>query len=78
MKSHWHPAIDPDKCIECGTCIDTCPNNVYDEEMAPTPNVARPEDCADDCTECGEICPTDAIVYVDKETKVTSVSKDRK
>ncbi len=55
--------VDPDLCISCGVCIETCPDvfDWDDEEKAH----AVDEELDDDLEECAheavEACPTEAI-----------------
>ncbi len=47
-----------DKCVNCGTCADSCPNDAIVE------GADRYEINADDCVNCGtcvDNCPNDAI-----------------
>lgn len=52
--------INYDTCEACGTCIDSCPNEVYDKGEDDKPIVARPQDCVG-CRTCEESCPTGSI-----------------
>jgi len=62
MSDQWYPVVDYEKCIECGACVDMCPNDVY--EIGTTrPNVIHPEGCIIGCRGCGANCPTEAITY---------------
>lgn len=55
--------VDPDLCIACGDCIETCPE-VFDwnddglSNAIENPVSSDHEDCA---KESVEICPTEAI-----------------
>jgi ferredoxin len=48
-----------DDCIECGTCIDICPEGAISEGDGKY--VIDPELCAE-CLSCLEECPSEAIV----------------
>lgn len=58
--------IEPDLCIGCEVCVDTCPD-VYkmDDDKAIVIVETVPEDKIDDCTEAIETCPVDAITSID-------------
>lgn len=52
---------DLDKCIGCGTCVSTCPRDVFrlnDEEGKSV--IAYPEECQT-CGMCYMYCPTGSI-----------------
>lgn len=72
MAKNWYPVIDILTCVECGTCVDFCPNGVYDKSIAPTPVVVNPQNCVDHCYQCGNRCPVGAITYVGDDTGWTS------
>ena len=48
-----------EECINCGACIDVCPEEAITE--GDEISVIDPEKCTD-CGSCVEVCPTDAIV----------------
>ena len=53
--------IDKEKCIGCGACVNTCPQNVF--EMNTEENkveAPRAKDCIA-CHACEGVCPTGAI-----------------
>lgn len=56
-------SVDPDLCISCGACIDTCPEvfDWNDEEKAQAIVDEIPDDQEDLAKEAAEGCPTDAI-----------------
>ncbi len=54
--------VDPDVCIGCGLCVNTCPEvfemNGERSEAAPGP---VPNDNIESCQEATESCPVEAI-----------------
>ena len=53
------PVIDAKKCILCGLCVDTCPEEVLAIE-ADALVYANPEKCTM-CAECESVCPESAV-----------------
>lgn len=52
------PVVDNDKCINCGNCIRTCPENcIYKKEKGVMPDL---EYCKG-CGLCANVCPVAAI-----------------
>lgn len=62
MAANWYPIIDEALCINCNTCIDFCPHDVY-AEGEEFPIVIHPENCVEFCRGCSKICPEKAITY---------------
>lgn len=62
MTKSWYPIINYDNCIECGACINKCPNNVYEKD-SEKPIVIYPEGCIERCKGCQTLCPAEAIKY---------------
>ncbi|RKX61002.1 MAG: 4Fe-4S ferredoxin [Thermodesulfobacteriota bacterium] len=52
--------VNYDTCEACGTCVDSCPAQVYDKGEDGKPIVARPDECMV-CHTCMEVCPTGSI-----------------
>lgn len=52
--------VDFDKCTGCGTCVDECPQEVYDDPVDGKVVVAREDDCVG-CEACVPECPEEAI-----------------
>ncbi|MCW4050216.1 MAG: ferredoxin family protein [Candidatus Bathyarchaeota archaeon] len=55
--------LDQEKCINCKTCIRTCPMGVYKEE-SDTVTVAAADECIA-CMGCVAACPTGAIEVIE-------------
>jgi NAD-dependent dihydropyrimidine dehydrogenase PreA subunit len=56
--------INYDTCEACGSCIDSCPAQVYDKGEDGKPIVARPDECMV-CHTCMEVCPTGSITVTE-------------
>jgi len=72
----WHPAVDEDACIGCGTCVTGCNRLVYrfdyDRKKAV---VVDPLNCMIGCVTCMNTCPTHAISFPPLDTVVTLESR---
>lgn len=60
----WGPTVDPEACTGCGTCIESCHNDVYrwndDKDKVV---VGHKTHCVPGCSHCGTLCPTGAISF---------------
>lgn len=57
--------IDEDACVGCGSCVEDCPNDVYElDEEKKKSKVVKEEDCME-CLSCHEICPSQAMEHKD-------------
>lgn len=55
------PVIEDEKCAFCGTCVDSCPSDVFfGSAEGEVPSVAYPYECWH-CSVCVECCPQEAI-----------------
>lgn len=63
---------NPDKCINCGYCIDACPIGKI------LPNIRQrflPVPCKENCTACLSVCPSGAIKKVGESYSLDSLMK---
>lgn len=64
----WSPKIDSDRCIGCGECLNTCPNNVFVlNETENKMTVANPTNCVVLCDKCAGFCSEEAIEFPNKD-----------
>ena len=62
--------IDNDKCIGCGTCVATCPMDVFRmDKKTKKSTITYQTDCQI-CHLCRIYCPVDAITGTRKEIHV--------
>jgi CDP-4-dehydro-6-deoxyglucose reductase len=60
----WHPAVDEDACIGCGTCVTGCSRLVYRFDFERRKAVVvDPLNCMVGCTTCANTCPVHAIDF---------------
>ena len=80
-KIPWHPTINYDECINCGTCVDYCKMGVYtveEEHGEKKPNVKNPGNCVVFCTGCEGQCPSEAISFPSKQETRELIKELRK
>jgi NAD-dependent dihydropyrimidine dehydrogenase PreA subunit len=58
----WYPAIDKNRCCNCGKCHDFCLFGVYEMEEK-TVKVGHPRNCKINCPACARTCPQRAIIF---------------
>jgi len=67
-KIPWRPFIDAEKCIGCGTCLETCANGVFVmNEETDKAEVVEPNNCVVMCDKCAAFCTEEAISFPDKK-----------
>lgn len=60
----WHPTVDDDACIGCGTCVTGCSRKVYRFDYSRKKAVVvDPLNCMVACMTCANTCPTNAITF---------------
>ena len=60
-----YPIINTDECCGCETCVDTCPNDVF--EIENNVSTVKNEDACTQCGDCQEECPMGAIIDFGEE-----------
>lgn len=55
--------VDAEKCTGCGTCVDTCPVDVF-EIQGEKAVVVNPDECLV-CMACEVQCPEGAIEIIE-------------
>ncbi len=60
-----------DKCIACGTCVDTCPNQAH--VMDPQKGHVFLRERCQACGKCAELCPTRALELVGRDVSCDEV-----
>lgn len=58
----WYPALDKERCSDCGKCHDFCLFGVYTIE-AGVVKVKQPRSCKNNCPACARMCPNKAIIF---------------
>jgi len=62
------------RCIACGLCMKVCPEKII-RQSTHLATLGQPEldfrngHCLPGCMKCGTVCPTDALVQLQRETK---------
>lgn len=74
-KIQWYPTIDPEKCVECGICMN-CGAKVY-KWTEDGPVVDQPYKCTVGCTTCATLCQGNAITFPDKKPLRELYQKER-
>jgi NAD-dependent dihydropyrimidine dehydrogenase PreA subunit len=60
----WYPAIDQEKCLGCGACVDFCSHGTYEmNHDTGKPIVKNPYHCVVGCSGCKLQCPAEAISF---------------
>lgn len=53
---------DAQKCLGCGTCIDSCPASVF--SLSGEESLLIDRERCDGCGECSRVCPNGALEYI--------------
>ncbi|GAB4379307.1 MAG: ferredoxin family protein [Calditrichia bacterium] len=72
----WYPTINEDLCTNCGSCLDFCDNDVF-EQGELTMKVVNPYNCVVGCDACARDCPEGAISFPDKKELVQKLRELR-
>ncbi len=56
--------IDKDKCVGCGSCVETCPVSIYGMNGDKAEITGNVDDCVL-CRACEAACPVSAIEIVE-------------
>lgn len=67
--SNFIVQIDPESCLSCDACVDTCHINALEASKAAEP-VLKSEICIG-CGVCASVCPSDALKMVRKDQVYT-------
>jgi NAD-dependent dihydropyrimidine dehydrogenase PreA subunit len=66
--------IDPDRCVGCELCFNTCYADVYRMDTENKKSVAKyPQDCVL-CCWCIVLCPVNAIIFTGTKTVLPMTS----
>lgn len=76
-KIPWYPTIDTEKCTNCGSCMDFCSNDVF-EQGEESMKVTQPFNCVVGCSACMKVCPADAIGFPDQQELVETLKNLRR
>ncbi len=64
----WHPTVNEDVCIGCGTCVVGCSRTVYRFDFERKKAVVfDPFNCMVGCRTCASTCPANAISFPSAE-----------
>ncbi len=68
----WFPIIDPERCSNCGQCLNFCLFGVYSRNSDGQVVVKNPTGCKNNCPSCARICPCTAIIFpkIDEESPI--------
>ncbi|MDZ7740853.1 MAG: ferredoxin family protein [Bacteroidota bacterium] len=76
-KIPWFPVIDEDKCTNCGSCLEFCDNDVF-EQGETVMQVPNPYNCVVGCSTCQKFCDFDAITFPSKDELINWLKELRK
>ena len=64
-------AFSPGECIQCGSCVDTCPEGAIDPEL---PERIRRDRC-DRCGKCVEVCPGKGLRLIGSSYSIAALTE---
>ena len=56
-----HIRINPETCIQCGSCVAVCPASIFRQSAPHTPVTVEREEVCIKCGHCVDVCPTNSI-----------------
>ncbi len=63
----WQPMVTM-QCNGCGRCVEDCARGVFEmDEARRVARVIAPRYCVVLCDRCAPLCPTQAILFPDKD-----------
>lgn len=69
VSTNYVARVNPDECLECGTCVKACPINAIDESADGGCPVVNESLCLG-CGVCGLQCPSESLKLVKREKRV--------
>jgi len=71
----------PQKCVQCGYCLEVCPKDAINSNLALGDGFKIDRSLCDDCGECAIRCPTGALreigYFITVDEVIEEVEKDR-
>lgn len=70
LESGYNIQYYPQKCIQCGKCVDVCP--VHAQKLEKEERIFLRDKCIE-CGKCAEFCPSEALIIAGKTMTVQEV-----